>query len=459
MPSSLTSAMEIEARDFTHRIHPVVEMTLGGTVYRFAEYPVCSEAKGVYLPYVEQLGDKKRSANISEFSIETPTLRFTINDHDRVLQKLFGGPLKGKVRNSPVEVWWRSLGGQDNEIALADHYRDFAGVILDYGKSTSGRVFEFSAAADVSGLDAAVKIPAWSREDWPNAPEETIGSPGRVIYGSHISSSIAESFGMIKAVPLKVEANATKDVDIWGVSIGKNFNIPRIFIGETLSTSSFTVGSAVRGKNYSQILTYTAGGTHPTKDSDIKCDVEGLTTLPDGSGTLIANPAAQIRHALNVFGYGTGDARPFVSWPSESGSPIASAILDAAAEFFHQRNWSGSMVIRTGQTLRNVLDTWCRSFNAAPFFSDTWGIGARPRVNGDTILYYDDRHAAQRLHRAKDLGFTTDRQDPITDLAVNYLLDEARGAFARYQLVAWRRSGVEVVERDFDQTYGKRSAI
>lgn len=449
MPSSLSAAMEEEMRLHPDRVHPVVELTLGSTVYKFAENAVASESIGVYLPYVSEFGDTTRSANVAEFTLESPTFNFSIFDRDRVLQKLFGGPLRGAIKNSKVETWWRSF-----HVAASNHYRDFVGIVLDY--DVTDRIYRFRTSADTFALARPVQIPYVPEQDWPDAPEKTIGAPLWIVLGKHSSIGVEGSLGMIECLPALEQTNG--NVDVWIVSLGDNFAVPRVFFDGTLRSSDFTVGTAQRGKNYYQTLTYIGGNPHPTRDSDIRCDVDGLTTSPNGTGTLITNPAEQMRLVLRAFVFGSGDTRPLAAWPSEVGKPIASSVWDAARQFYKHRGWVGTMVVRAGETGLDVLSRGCSSGNAAPFFADTWGVGARPRDNGERTLYYDSsHHIAQNSGDARSpLSLSTERTDPVTDLQVDYHLDDSRGAYAKSARVAWRRSGIQIREEKYQISDGKR---
>jgi hypothetical protein len=262
---------------------------------------------------------------------------------------------------------------------------------------------------------------------------------------------------MIPCVPLFEDGT---DVVYWGVSFGANKAITQVFVDEVVRTADFFPFMWPHsGKNYYQVLLYTGGAPYPTRDSIVSCDVEGLTTLPDGTGTLITNPVAQIRHVLANFVYGTGDVRPFAAWAAEAGKPIASAIFDEAETFFEDRAWLGGFSIISGLTGRDILGGWCNSYNAAPFFSQYGGIAAKPRDPSNATIYYDDRHVSQMLKHAKGpLTLSTLRVDPVSDLGVNYLFDEVRGAYVSSANVQWRRSGAEVVEEPFDLLCGRRYA-
>ena len=448
----MAASAEIRAAIKAGRAHPVIELTLGGTLYKFAAHGVCSLSQGRYVPDVRDIGDVSQMANPTEGTLEVPSFDFSIYDSQRVLQKLFGGPLRGAVKNSPVERWWRSF-----DAVEANHFLRFAGVVEDY--DVEDRLFSFQSRADVSGLERPVKIPKVPEEDWPDAPESTKGARLWVVLGDHSSAGIAESYGMIKCLPAVLEADG-ETCDTWIAALGANAAIPNVYIGEDIRTTDFAVSNELRGRNYYQIVTYTGGNPHPTKDDDVRVDIQGLTTDPDGGGTLIENPAAQMRLVMAVLGYGAGDLRPLASWESETGKPIDGDVWDAMETFFTELAWKGTLVAYAGQTLREIFEGWCQSFTAAPYFTDAWGLGAAVRNPGVRQIFYPEARISQKLgHVAPGakLNITTQRQDQVTDIELDYLLDEARQQYARTGLVAWRKSGITPKSEDFELQYGKRT--
>ena len=447
----MTASAEIRAAVKAGRAHPVIELILDGTLHKFAAHGVCSLSKGRYVPDVRDIGDVSQMANPTEGTLEVPTFDFSIYDSQRVLQMLFGGPLRGAVKNSPIERWWRSF-----DVAEANHFRRFAGVIKNY--EVEDRLFRFQARADVSGFERPVAIPNVPEEDWPDAPESTKGAPLWVVLGDHSSAGITESHGMIKCLPAVLGADG-ETCDTWIAALAANKAIPNVYIGEDLRTTDFAASQVLRARNYYHIVTYTGGNPHPTKDDDVRVDIQGLTTDPDGGGALIENPAAQMRLFLAVFGYGAGDVRPLASWESETGKPIDSDVWDAMETSFTELAWKGTLVAYAGQTLREIFEGWCQSYTAGPYFTDAGGLAASVRNPGVRQIFYPDQLVSQKLgHVAPQtkLAITTQRQEQVTDIELGYLMDEARQQFARSGLVAWRKSGITPSSEPFDLRYGKR---
>ncbi len=459
MPWSGTDTMlaEFQGRE---RVFPIVKMTLGDDVIRIATQAVASASKGMYVSHLRSMSGFRREAFDRDFALSIPTPSISVKDEDRVIQKIIGGPLKGKARFSPVEIWW--LPETDTGIGSADHYEDFDGVVTNYGH-VGDREWSFELSlksADV--LNGKPKIPILGI-DFPTAPAKFRNEPLWIIYGKHASLGITDAAGMVKALPAAVDA-AGVSLD-WVLSFGQ-LQIQRLYRNGVEETASWGFYVLERGTHRYQMARY-SGGSNPTPDDTITFDCWGLfTTAPATASAPIENPASCIRNFLANFVFGSADLRAGSAWESETGKPIATAVLDLAATYFSARGEVMGKVIRADETVIDVFNGWCKSTRSVPLFTDAWAIGAIPEDEGELGIYQNDRHMAQALGYILDsqnkpagsVSMSTSRSKPVSEILASFLHNDATSSLTDSILVA-DPSQTTTVREAFDIEYGDTSII
>lgn len=446
MPSNLSAAMLAEMQGLD-RVVPVAEVTFS-SLLRFAEEPVAAASKGLYLPYVQGgFGAYDRVAAWADFSLSTPRTTITIFDKDRVLQKDIGGASKAEIRGSAWQNFLRS-----DHVGEADHYKFFDGIVVDH--SARGRLYSFAISPDTRLLNTRPKIPKASKLDWPDMPNDFVGTDLWVVYGEHNSDGIADSNGMIECIPAKEETNG--DVDQWICSYGQLTEITNLFVNGLSDFANWGFGPVQRGGNYYQIA-IRQSGTPSKKSTKITIDAKGLFDTTPISGTFISNPAAIIRHFLTNFVFGDGSVIPSAAWESETGKPVASSIFDSAATFFADRGMRGAKVIKASDTGASIFNAWCNSHSAIPFWSDQWKLAAMPIDPSKTAIYAAESATIREkfLESLDDPGFDTSAAEPFTDLSVNSVLDDVRSALVESRRFVNRPGDVVLTGPDLDILFGE----
>jgi len=438
------------------RVVPVFELDLGGETLQFANPPVTSGSTGLYKPYLTEMSGFGREANAADFTLQIPSPSVTIFDRDRKLQKAIGGPQKARIRNATARAYFVS------SVAGVTRWKFFDGVVSDYQLSRD-RVYRFSLfPARTEPLFGQPKIPFHGPPDFPTAPKDFIGLPHHIVYGKLASAGITGAAGMVAALPAVEDANG--DCVDWVLAYGQ-LTIQRIYrtITNELTedTPNWAFYTLERGLHRYQMGRYTGGGTKPKPDDDVRVDCQGLFADAPVSGITapFENPAACMRNFLAHFVYGDGDVRDGVAWTSESGLPIASSIWDRAEAYFDDRAHVMAKVIQAGEKAIDVFNDWCKAWNAAPFFTDAWAIAAMPEDEAETDIYLDDRHVSQSLHHAlSDLRMETSRSQPLSEIQINYLLDEAEGSLTQSRTVT-DPAATNTVRDTFDFEWGEKSLI
>lgn len=429
MPSSLSAAMLAE-KEGLNRIMPVFEMTLGGTIMRFADETVISQSQGLYSSYVvkDSWAGFGRHANDSEFSLEIPEASLTIFDQDRVIQKEIGGPSRSAIRGGVAQAFYRS-----RFVDESDHYKFFDGVLVDF-EGVGDREYRFAASPDTRALSSQPKIPFLTKTDFPTAPASVLNQPLWIVYGKLSSSGVPDAKGMVKCLPAVEDANG--DSIDWICSYGQLTGVQRLFFGDTEDTTNWSFYNLQRGGHYYQMARYTGSGTKPTPSDTIAIDCEGVRltapTLTAGGTGAIENPAECMRNFLAHFAYGSGSMLSDVTaYDGEAGTPIATSVFDAAETYFSTRNDVMAKVIKADQSVLDVFNAWCADFRAVPHWIDTWKFGAIPEDSAETDIFHDDRHVAEKLHHAlSPLLKQRSRTKGVSDIYINYLLNESTGSLS-----------------------------
>ncbi len=459
MPGSVASAMVTEVQG-QQRVHPVFELgPVDGTTYLFAEQAVVSTSAGLYLPYLSGMSGFSRVAAYNDLTVQSPTPTVTVYDRDRTLQKAIGGPAAGQVVGSAANCWLRSA-----HVVSGSHFNFFTGIVVSY-RLTGDRTWEFKLSPDLRVLDGLPKIPSRLGEDFPTAPIDKRGEPLWIVYGKHASPGLTDTAGRVAALP--AEEDSSGDVTEWVLGYGQ-MSIQRIYTDRATSgtiveeTGDWGFYVLERGNHRYQMATYTGGSTNPTKDTVVRVDCWGLnSTTPaiTGAHTPFENPITVIRNFLTHFAYGDGDVRASASWESETGKPIATSILDAADDWYDDREIPFGAVVFSNQTVRDVFNRMCKSAEAVPLFTDAYEIGAIPVDYGDTDIYHDDRHVVQYLgHALEPLTMATNRSKLVSALTVNYNQVFAENRLA--QSTSVEDASLATTIRDtFDIEFGDTSVI
>lgn len=428
MATALSAAMRTELQGLS-RVVPVFEITLAETTYKFAQEPVASSSAGMYLRRVVKggWGQLTRTAGGRDMALKTPQMSVTIQDLDRTLSKAIAGPAAGSVVGSAGDVFLRSA-----HVDASDHYQLFDGVVADYVYA-GDLIWRFILRpTNESILSNQNNIPTVLEPDFPLAPEASHGLDMQVIYGRHHGEGVPGATGMVPTICV----DSTNDWFL--VSYGRIKTVYRVFRGGTDATVDFTLEYKNANGKFVSIVRDTAGTS--TATSEITCDLDGLETVGDGSGTMITNPATQLEHFLTNFAFGawpTGNI-PTTSeqdWLSVASFPISEANFTETEGFLSDRNLEGSRILTTSDTPLDVINAFCQEYQLSPMWSSAWEIGVRPIPISSTSIYLDDAHV-----RPKDVLSKITMKPLINEIVnrvtVNYLYNEAAAEYTKQHRVA-----------------------
>lgn len=443
------------------RVHPVFEITLGGKEFRFSDRAVASDSKGTYLPHIEKdgWGTFERIGDDDSFNLTTSRSTVTVLDESRELQKELGGKSKGAVRDSVAKCFYRS-----DFVPAADHWRFFNGVCADW-RIAGDRKYQFVLEPDQKSIDSNLQINTINQSLFSSMPLKFIGRDGQVVYGTHNSGGVTGATGMIKAIPIEPINISASDPSVWFCSWGWLEEITNVWVGGTLVNSSNVtlqpINQATSGLAYAKFIL--DAGEVSSEDDVVTFDAIGLhDNFTPPAGNLISNPAAFIRHVLSNFVFGRGALLAVgASWQDEDDVPVASAIFDRAATFFSIRGMETAKVLTSSDTGRSVFNGWCGggNFRAVPFYTDEYKIGAIPNDPSEITIYKDADHIAQRRGDALgELSQDTSGRSRVTDITVNYILNDATSTLAKQNRSSDLSIATQVGE-SVDLLFGKSRLI
>ena len=448
MPSHCPSAMLTEMEGL-NRIFVTVDITLGGSVHKFAPETVASLSAGEYLSYLVNVSGLERSVDTMGHTLQIPQPSIEIFDFDRTIQKAVGGPLRGKVRGSSVEIWYRSF-----HVAAASHYQVFDGAVLDYGLS-SDRTWTFELTpSPVQALLGELKIQRATRSFFATMPAKFEGHPMHLILGRHHSAGTTVT-GAVPCFPI-VENAAGECID-WAVSIAA-VEVLRIFRNDVEDTANWNGGwSLLRGDQLIRTIRFTGGGAKPTADDAVTVDCNGLSqSSPHNIDDYEHGPTAAIIIVLQQFAFGDGSSA-IQAWPAFAN--FDTTRISETAGYFDVRSVKVGRVVPAGTKAIDFLSEMCDSFDMYAWFTDEYKIAFGPEDEADVDIYHDDRLISDRMgHALGPISMSTARSKPVSEISTDYMLMESEGDFQKSSIVS-DPSVAETVKEDFQQTAGAAAII
>lgn len=428
MATGLSTAMRTELQGLS-RVVPVFEITLDGTIYKFAQDPVASASAGMYKRRIAKggWGQLVRTAGGRDMALKTSQMSVTIHDIDRTISKVIAGPASGTVLNATGNVYLRSA-----YVDSVDHYTLFTGVVADY-VYLGDLLWKFILRpTNESILNRENNIPTILEADFANAPAASLGLGMQVIYGRHHGEGVSGATGMVPTVCV----DSTNDWFL--VSYGRVKTLYRTYRDGAEATDDFVLEYKNANGKYVSIVRDTAGTS--TATSEITCDLDGIETVGDGSGTLITNPATQLEHYLTNFAFGNWPTgTPATTSPQDwllvASFPIAEANFTETEGFLSDRNLEGSKIVASGEKSVDVINAFCKEYQVSPMWSSGWEIGVRPIPISNTSIYLSNAHIRPEHVLAKVTAKPL-INEMVNRVTVNYLYNEAEAEYTKQRRVA-----------------------
>lgn len=196
------------------------------------------------------------------------------------------------------------------------------------------------------------------KSEWPNAPDTSLDIYLPLVVGTHLSTSLSAR-GFIPTILVQTEVVEASQrrwdfVSLGYVTVTAVYRIRNNVATQMVLTSDYTILKIVVAGKACTIIQWNLSEDILTTDT-IQCDVQGITDLGDGTGTLLTNPVTQIRFWLVNFAHGAWLAG---SWLSEGGSPIEPTSWAEAEAYAQKYQLEGSF--RVGGTVdqRTIIEVF-----------------------------------------------------------------------------------------------------
>lgn len=415
MPGLLSSALKVELRKATPEVYLALTVNFPDETWLLSSAALASTAQGEYLPRVKNWGAVGRSVELWPPSLGLPDTRVTIIDEDRRFSRLLAGESLPELRGSTATIHLRSP-----NVADVDSFLLFSG-ILEHWSQPDMITAELSFASDMRLLRSFFPAVSISEADYPFADPSALGGYYPILYGVH-SSVGASGNGAVPCLFVDTVANT------YLLCLGRANRATGVY-KDGVVVSDYTVEYVERNGVLRTEIVFGAD----QGEAAITCDCEGYETVGGtvGGGTLITNPADQLKHLLSnfVFGeYKTG------AWLSVS-TRIDTTSFGTAATFFTAKGSKGAKYLGTEQRRgEEVLTEWSASWFAHPFLTNAGKLGVAILDHRKATVYVDDPWV-----RVEDIASFRPSHDPdhmLKRISVQYAYDSVQKKFMRTLEVA-----------------------
>jgi hypothetical protein len=289
----------------------------------------------------------------------------TLIDKDRSIMRILEGPYE--CRRARAVACWGSPG-----LARAD-WETLLDGIIDRWAYHDGCLVDLTIRTDARWLDGRARE-VLSPAEWANLPDASRGIYMPNVFGSHDGQNIT-ALGFVPTVMVRFSAGALR----WDlVAHGAMSAVPRVYLnGAADRTGLPTLGLKTVSVHYSIAYPIVGGklctviqwlgGSIPAVGDTVQCDVDGVTNVGAGGGTLVTNPVTQMRLWLVNHGWGRWLAGAYLS---EASSPLDSASWSLAEAYAALHGLEGAFRVggtaepaRVEDEFKKWLDGW-RIFRA-----------------------------------------------------------------------------------------------
>jgi len=280
------------------------------------------------------------------------THRVSLIDTDRTISTWL---MRYDMRRVPVTFRWGLPG-----VAEADWFVAFTGILTDWSAS-SGTV-ELSTSTNDRILRGTVPSRSILKGWAPKAPQSSLGVYLPVVLGVHDGQGLLTS-GMIPLIPYCLDASA----GYWYVvSLGYLKAVTRVYNASSptplsvgTGANNYTVYNIALGGLFLTVIRIFSPSPVLTEADSITADVEGLTNVYNGTGSVISNPVEQFQWMLQNLIYSDWNGGAYATT-----APVDETLCSIAASYATAFKQEGSQYIggTRSQTSGNALiSSWLKS--------------------------------------------------------------------------------------------------
>jgi len=341
-------------------------------------------------------------------SLSFPESSVTLADSDGAVSRLlYGGT---EVRGVACSLIWAI-----RDLDEADWYTHLVGILDRSSSGDGGYSQTLHIRANDTPLQGNTPKATFLPAEFGDALPPTWNTFIPILYGSHSAADLT-SKGMVVAINWSYDAvEGYRYSPMLGVAKG----VPRVYINGVLATitTDYVISYPIRGKQITSIDLV----ADPGADAIITCDIDGIEDVGDGTGELIVNPVAQLRHYLANFAF--GDWR-HGAWNSPEDHPIDLPTFAESESFADAFGFAGSMRFGGDADAQKIADVLQQFFSSWPCFRPFWSedgkISIRPidhRYAGHTSPGFTSDIVAVFLRaRAQEIGVSFDQAEDTSHL-------------------------------------------
>lgn len=337
-------------------VYAILELDIGGTTKRYGSAAVDVDSLGMYEERVLSWSPITRGASLTGTSLQALNATVEVEDEARDLDKVVTGEFSRTVAGSAARGKLVSPA-----VAVESYFTFYSGVIKDYRKSGPLR-YSFELTTLDEPLNGRIKTPTLSKWDFPNAEDVDRDIPVPLVFGEHDSSTVGGPVGgMIPCIRLgTISSNLT-----YLITHGVGDGIVQAYKDGVAEGAEVSAVYSVNGRSYHTVHGF---GVDPTTSEKVTVDFQGITDDGTTSGTVIKNPAEQLKQLLAHWVFDeiqdTQDGLAIAA-----GTPIDETSFDDVGNFFNIHSIEGSRRLSGEETGMAILNEWCVNHSAVPYWN------------------------------------------------------------------------------------------
>ncbi|MHA2337485.1 MAG: hypothetical protein ACXACX_09285 [Candidatus Hodarchaeales archaeon] len=396
----------------------ILEWTLADIVYRFSkdgshtdDYPYPKRVI-TYGGPVGALVQLLAGRGITDY-----TRNIILDDGDGDITRIVLGENAEQIVGSSMTI--KRLAEDVNEDSW---YTSYTGNVFDYGKDGSKWVF-ICQPPQADRLNGRIRTPLIALYDFPDAEADSINEESPIIIGKNNSTGLGQR-GMLP----------THYVDTTNyLFLASHGTLPSgdyaVWDDETLQTETtdYTWETVLRSGRRYQIINMVA-----EPSGEIKFDAKGITDDGTAGGTVIINPAEQMKQILAHWVFDEiQDTENNMDIADDSSVDVYT--FDIVGRFLDRCNATSSRRIDGSKKAKEILNEFVKNFNLFTYWTN---LGKLALAHCDWIVddIYDETFPVfwfGQMGVDEKLKYKSLSNRRFDEIAVKYMYNEASKKFLR----------------------------
>jgi len=273
-------------------------------------------------------------------------------------------------------------------------------------------------------------LPAFAKQAWPNIPQSSVGIYPQIVYGEWNSSAVTGQ-GALKCPFVDYAAG----VSSWAyMSYGRIVGASACYVNDVSRGAiggNWGQAHVFRDGRWHTIVVFTSSFPNPATDR-VTVDCKGLTSIWDGTGTLLTNPVEVLKHILANLVYASWNGG---TYNPDSVAPLDTTTLASLSTFAVQRLYEATRKIggtTKQETALSIVESWLSAHKAFRLY---WNMGGKLAGGTITPIYpgYWNGNEPQLVRPEDDMtpGTSLERfqdvQSVASQISGSYLPDDSKG--------------------------------